>query len=92
MRYLPPPNFFGATSFVYVFCSEPGACRRATVHVSVRPVNDDPIARNDVLRVAEDAPVQLDVLANDTDADGIICTSLRSARSRSARRLSRMIA
>ena len=70
MRYLPPPNFFGATSFVYVFCSEPGACRRATVHVSVRPVNDDPIARNDVLRVAEDAPVQLDVLANDTDVDG----------------------
>ena len=70
IRYSPPRDFAGVASFVYEVCGEPGHCGRTTVRVVVRPVNDEPVARDDVLSVAEDTPIRVAVLANDTDPDG----------------------
>ena len=42
----------------------------ATVSLTVDPVNDAPAAADDAASVAEDGSVLVDVLANDTDADG----------------------
>src|SRR5262249_57075380 len=42
----------------------------ATVAVTVTPVNDPPVAVDDKATTAEDTPVTITVLANDTDVDG----------------------
>ncbi|MEZ4762664.1 MAG: Ig-like domain-containing protein [Calditrichia bacterium] len=34
------------------------------------PVNTQPVAQNDAFDTGEDVSIQLDVLANDSDADG----------------------
>jgi hypothetical protein len=70
IRYTPPPNFNGPVSIAYELCGTEGHCTRALLRVVVRPVNDDPVARDDVLRVGEDTPARVDVMANDSDPDG----------------------
>jgi putative nucleotidyltransferase with HDIG domain len=70
IRYTPPRDFSGVVSFVFEVCDERRHCTTATARVVVRSVNDEPVARDDVLTVAEDAPVSIDVLANDSDPDG----------------------
>ncbi|WP_431830899.1 Ig-like domain-containing protein [Salidesulfovibrio onnuriiensis] len=42
----------------------------ATVAVGVTPVNDGPVAVDDTATTAEDTPVTIDVLSNDTDVEG----------------------
>ena len=70
LRYEPPPDFSGTVSFTYEVCDVDGGCTTATAQIVVRPVNDDPVARDDVLTVPEDEPVSVAVLPNDSDADG----------------------
>ncbi len=70
LRYEPPRDFSGTVSFTYEVCDAEGRCTTATARVIVRPVNDDPVARDDVLTVTEDEPVSMAVLPNDSDADG----------------------
>ena len=68
--YTPNPNFNGSDSFIYV--ANDGALdslTAATVTITVTPVNDPPVAVNDSVTTAEDAPVSGNVLANDTDVD-----------------------
>ena len=55
----------GADSFVYQICDSNGDCDPATVSITVNPVNDNPIATDDVVNVAEDAFVNITVLSND---------------------------
>ncbi|WP_299660704.1 BspA family leucine-rich repeat surface protein [uncultured Psychromonas sp.] len=67
VKYTPNANFNGADSFTYT--NEEG--QAATVNVTVDPVNDLTIVNNDIASVNEDAAIDIDVLANDTDtADG----------------------
>jgi len=69
--YTPNSNFNGVDSFVYTVADEEGAVSGPIkVTVTVRDVNDPPIAGNDRATVAEDSFVQINVLANDTDVDG----------------------
>jgi VCBS repeat-containing protein len=58
-------------SFVYQVCDDgaPQACDTATVSVTVVPVNDAPLANDDDGETDEDAPVVIDVLSNDNDAE-----------------------
>ncbi len=74
VRYLPPRDYSGAVSLVVEACRSDDVCVRTTIRVVVRPVNDSPAALDDAVRVAEDAPVAVDVLANDTDPDGDVLT------------------
>lgn len=62
-------HYNGPDSFHYVV-SDGSAVDTATVHVTVTPVNDPPLAMPDTAVVTQDASVLIDVLANDLDVDG----------------------
>ncbi|HHS83835.1 MAG TPA: tandem-95 repeat protein [Gammaproteobacteria bacterium] len=73
VQYTPDANFYGSDSFTYTIKDSSGIpSNPATVTIAVNPVNDAPQANDDNQSTPEDAPVSIDVLANDTDADGDI--------------------
>jgi hypothetical protein len=47
------------------------ACSTANVNITITPVNDPPVANNDSASTLINTPVRVDVLANDTDPDGV---------------------
>ncbi|MFP4165455.1 MAG: Ig-like domain-containing protein, partial [Chitinispirillaceae bacterium] len=67
--YTPDPDFNGSDSYTYITGDEHGDTASAAVHVTVNPVNDTPVANNDVVNVDEDGTVLINVLSNDTDVD-----------------------
>ncbi|MEM6693094.1 MAG: tandem-95 repeat protein [Pseudomonadota bacterium] len=68
--YTPDADFNGTDTFTYAADDGKGGIDTAEVSITVNPVNDDPVANNDVATTAEDITVSIDVLGNDTDADG----------------------
>ena len=68
--YTPEPDFHGTDRFTYVVGDGSGLTARATVDVTVLPVNDPPLAGDDAEETPEDTPVTIDVLGNDSDVDG----------------------
>ena len=70
MRYTPEPNFNGTDRFTYVVGDGSGLTAQAAVEVTVLPVNDPPEAVDDAAETAEDTPVNIAVLDNDTDPEG----------------------
>jgi VCBS repeat-containing protein len=68
--YVPLPEFNGADAFTYTVSDRGAEPALATVTVTVTPMNDPPIARDDAATSQEDTTVTIDVLANDTDVDG----------------------
>ena len=68
-----------ADAFEYEVCDdgvEPGPlCDVGAVAITVIPVNDPPDAQDDVATTDEDVAVVIDVLANDSDADGNLVPS-----------------
>jgi CshA-type fibril repeat protein len=70
VTYRPAPDFNGTDTFTYRVCDRSGLCDTATVTVTVRPVADAPVARNDAVSANQDTATAIDVLANDSDSDG----------------------
>jgi endonuclease G len=77
VTYTPAHNYNGPASFDYRVCDNgttngaaDSLCSNGTVNVTVISVNDAPVAVNDPAITNEDTPVTIDVVANDTDADG----------------------
>jgi large repetitive protein len=71
--YAPALNFNGADSFTYVANDGGLNSNVATVNISVKPVDDPPVARDDSYTVNEDTTLTVaapGVLANDSDVDG----------------------
>ena len=68
--YTPDPNFYGTDTFTYAATDGNGGQAEATVTVIVTPVNDPPAAQDDSESTEEETPVDIDVLANDSDPDG----------------------
>ncbi|MGQ1911823.1 cadherin-like domain-containing protein, partial [Marinifilum sp. RC60d5] len=78
VSYTPDENFQGTDSFTYEVCDDEGACDFATVTVTVKDVNDPPVALDNNAITDEDVPVVINVLANDSDVDGTLdLTSLQ---------------
>ncbi len=73
--YAPDADAFGADSLRYRVCDNEGACDTAWLRITVRPVNDPPVAADDVLITAEDLGGTAAVLANDTDIDSDLDTA-----------------
>lgn len=74
--YAPAANFNGNDSFTYEVCDTglplPALCGSATVAITIRPVNDPPVAALDTYAVNEDTLLTIaapGVLGNDTDPD-----------------------
>ncbi|EJG0454650.1 tandem-95 repeat protein, partial [Vibrio parahaemolyticus] len=69
VTYTPNDNYVGKDTFTYVVTSG-GVSESTTVEVNVTPVNDAPVAKDDIATTQEDTAVTIDVLPNDTDVDG----------------------
>ncbi|MBM5091800.1 tandem-95 repeat protein, partial [Vibrio parahaemolyticus] len=69
VTYTPDDNYVGEDTFTYIVTSG-GVSESTTVSVDVTPVNDAPVAKDDIATTQEDTPVTIDVLPNDTDIDG----------------------
>ncbi len=67
--YKPNANFNGNDSFMYAISDGNGGHSTGKVNVTVTPVNDAPVAANDIANVNEDGKVLINVLANDSDVE-----------------------
>ncbi len=78
--YLPELNFAGSDSFTYKLNDGNLDSNTTTVNLTVRNVNDAPLAANDSYSTPEDTMLQMDthngILANDIDFDGDILKAL----------------
>lgn len=73
IRYVPAPDFNGADSFTYEIDDGLGGLATSVVRLTIRPVNDMPVATDDAYVTDEDVALVVaapGVLANDTDVDG----------------------
>ncbi|HEX8002999.1 MAG TPA: Ig-like domain-containing protein [Mycobacteriales bacterium] len=68
--YTPDANWFGTDQFSYVVADGNGGTDTAVVTITVASVNDVPVVPGESATTLEDHAVLVDVLANDTDADG----------------------
>lgn len=67
--YRPLANDVGVDTFTYRV-TDGTTIATGTVTVTITPVPDAPVAVDDVAATRDDVPIAVDVLANDTDADG----------------------
>ena len=70
MTYTPAANYNGPDSFTFKANDGSTSSNTATVSITVNPINDAPVATNDIATVDEDDSVTINVKANDTDVDG----------------------
>jgi VCBS repeat-containing protein len=70
ITYTPAANYNGPDSFTYSASDGNGGTDAATVSLTVRPVNDAPVAVDDTATTDEDSAATIAVLANDSDVDG----------------------
>jgi gliding motility-associated-like protein len=69
--FTPAPNYNGAVpTATYTVSDGQGGTDTANLNITVTPVNDAPVANDDVNTTPEDTPVSGNVLTNDTDVDG----------------------
>jgi gliding motility-associated-like protein len=69
--YTPNAGFNGNDTVTYSYCDggTPDLCDTAELVITVAPVNDAPVAADDVATTDEDTPVNIPVLTNDSDVD-----------------------
>jgi Bacterial Ig domain/RTX calcium-binding nonapeptide repeat (4 copies) len=69
IRYEPDRDYAGVDKFTYQIEDGRGGIATATVTVEVHAIADAPIAVDDSAETPADQPVNIDLLANDSDAD-----------------------
>ncbi|TLM73962.1 MAG: tandem-95 repeat protein, partial [Actinobacteria bacterium] len=77
--YVPDPDYNGPDSFTYVANDGTADSNLATVDITVDPVNDAPVAVDDIFTTDEDTPLVIaapGVLGNDIDIDGDALTAV----------------
>ncbi|MFM2048771.1 MAG: hypothetical protein RI955_1319, partial [Bacteroidota bacterium] len=69
--YIPDADYNGADYFIYNICYNNifGICDTAIVNLNVLPINDKPVAANDLKTTALNTTTQIAVLNNDMDKD-----------------------
>ncbi|KAB2969637.1 cadherin-like domain-containing protein, partial [Zoogloea sp.] len=66
LDFVPAPNFHGTAVITYTISDGHGGTDTATVTIQITPVNDVPIAVDDVLETPEDTPLSGTLTGNDT--------------------------
>ena len=69
-RYTPAPDYNGSDVFTYRASDGFGGEDIGIVNVTVRPVNDAPVAADDAFTLDEDTTLTGSLTTNDTDVDG----------------------
>jgi gliding motility-associated-like protein len=67
--FVPHPNFTGTATVRYRVCDPLGLCDTGIIQITVTPVNDPPVAMDDVISVNEDNTLNSTVASNDIDVD-----------------------
>jgi gliding motility-associated-like protein len=76
ISYTPVENFTGTDSFTYTVKDIDGApAAPASVTITVSPLNDPPVAVDDVAITDENTPVEINITLNDYDVDDPIVKS-----------------
>ncbi|PIE65338.1 MAG: hypothetical protein CSA24_02780, partial [Deltaproteobacteria bacterium] len=75
VTYTPDPGFIGVDTFPYTITDDDGNESTATVTVTVTDDFQNPSAGDDAANTDEDAPVNIDVL--DNDSDGTVVTDVQ---------------
>ena len=70
INYNPNPNFIGSDEVCVEICDNGGLCTTLIVPIEVIPVNDPPIAIDDINNTQEGIAVSGNVLTNDSDPEG----------------------
>ncbi len=70
VKYTPESGFSGDDTFNYTIKDTDGATGSATVKVAVKHINHTPVANDDSATTRYEQSVTIDVLSNDSDADG----------------------
>ena len=70
VRLAPGENQSGSASITISVQDADGAVASETFNLAVAPVNDAPVANNDLATIPPETTLLLDVLANDMDVDG----------------------
>jgi uncharacterized repeat protein (TIGR01451 family) len=76
--YTPNADFNGVDTFTYYVTDGAATSAVAVVTITVRPVNDTPVAADDNYSTDEETPLTIlapGLLTNDTDADGDVLTA-----------------
>ncbi|MCK6394415.1 cadherin-like domain-containing protein [Zoogloea sp.] len=66
LDFIPAPNFHGTAVITYTISDGHGGTDTATVTIQITPVDDVPIAVDDVLETQEDTPLSGSLTGNDT--------------------------
>ncbi|NND01528.1 MAG: HD domain-containing protein [Acidimicrobiia bacterium] len=69
VTYVPADNEYGSDSFRYQVCDLASNCSTGSVFVTIRSVNDAPVAVADAASTSAGSPVDVAVLDNDYDVD-----------------------
>jgi gliding motility-associated-like protein len=73
ITYTPTVNFYGTATASYTVNDNTGATSNiGTITITVNPLNDAPIANNDLTNADENETVTFNVVANDIDIDGTV--------------------
>lgn len=73
VTFTPANNFTGQAAITYVVSDNAGAVSNvASINITVQNVNATPIANNDTGVTTQNTSVDINVVANDTDSDGVI--------------------
>ncbi len=69
--YTPNENFNGTDNFTYEICSapRPDFCQQANVQITIAPIDDAPIANDDIFGGVQNNMTTGNVLLNDNDLD-----------------------
>ena len=68
--YTPKADYAGPDSFVFRVDDGKGGTATAVVNITVKPLDDPPIANDDTINTSRNVPATRNVLANDSDPDG----------------------
>jgi hypothetical protein len=72
--YTPEKDFHGVVTFSYQVCDPAGLCDQAIATITVTPVNDPPIAMDDLFYIQRNLQISASVAPNDKEPDNELLT------------------
>ncbi len=80
--YTPTKDWFGTDSFTYLASDGKASSSAATVTITVKPINDAPVASNASYTVKKDGSIDINLrsLASDVDGDALTITLTNPAK------------